>query len=420
MMQRSRKPLIAGAASLLAATWQLGAAPVALAQVTTPEVMSEVMSPGPNLVAPPPGTNEAKAEEAPASSLTTPSLTGPLTANPNPFSFETGFPLGKVYAGGAISGIGLFQSNPVPGNHSATGDASNALVWLQNSDGPFQFFAMAGGYSFPTLGTPYFHLSKITGDTFGPVPVTYGKLVATEELSLQFGKLPTLIGAEYAFTFQNMNIERGLLWNQEPIISRGLQGNYSSGPLTVSLSLNDGFYSNNYNWVSGLVSYALNKENTIAVAGGGAYQETPKSTFVTPVVQNNSRIINAIYTYNAEPWTITPYFQYTDVPSSARLSNLSVQTYGGAVLANYKLTDNINIAGRGEYIASSGAGNVLYGSGSSAGSLTLTPTYQIGVWFVRGEGSVVHAFDSTAGFAFGKSGNEKTQLRGLIEAGIVF
>ena len=101
-------------------------------------------------------------------------------------------------------------------------------------------------------------------------------------------------------------------------------------------------------------SYALNKENTIAVAGGGAFQETAKSTFVTPPAQNNSRIINLIYTYNAEPWTITPYFQYTDVPNSARLGIANAQTYGGAVLANYKLTDNINIAGRAEYIASSG------------------------------------------------------------------
>lgn len=411
MMQRSRRPLAIGAASLLAALWQVGVAPNGWAQV---------MTPGPNLVAPPPATNEAKAEEAPAASLTTPSLTGPLVANPNPISFDTGVPLGKVYFGGAISGLGLLQSNPVPGNHTATADIPNALVWLQNNDGPFQFFAMAGGYSFPTLGTPYLHLPKITGDTFGPVPVAYGKFVLTDEVSMQVGKLPTLIGAEYAFTFQNMNIERGLLWNQEPIISRGIQGNYSSGPLTVSLSLNDGYYSNNYNWISGLVSYALNKENTIAVAGGGAFQETAKSTFVTPTAQNNSRIINAIYTYNADPWTITPYFQYTDVPSSATLGILSVQTYGGAVLANYKLTDNINIAGRAEYISSSGAGNVLYGSGSSAGSLTLTPTYQLGVWFLRGEVSAVHAFDSTDGFAFGKSGTDRTQVRGVIETGIVF
>ena len=145
-----------------------------------------------------------------------------------------------------------------------------------------------------------------------------------------------------------------------------------------------------------------------------------KSTFVTPPAQNNSRIINLIYTYNAEPWTITPYFQYTDVPSSAKLGIASVQTYGGAVLANYKINDNVNIAGRAEYIASSGPGNVLYGPGSSAGSLTLTPTYQIGIWFVRGEGSVVHAFDSTAGSPSAEAATAKTQVRGLIEAGIVF
>jgi hypothetical protein len=408
MTQKSGTRLTIGVASLLAAaSWQIGAAPTGLAQMIAPE---------PSLVAPP--VVNLKAEEVPVSPLTTPALTGPLSANPNPFAFDTGFPLGTVYFGGAISAMGLFQSNPVPGNSTATGDVPNALVWLQNNEGPFQFFAMAGGYSFPTLGTRYFHLPKITGNTFGPVPVAYGKLVATDELSLQFGKLPTLIGAEYAFTFQNMNIARGLLWNQEPLISRGIQGNYASGPFTLSVSLNDGFYSNNYNWISGLASYALNKENTIAVAGGGAFRETAKSTFVTPPAQNNSRIINLIYTYNAEPWTITPYFQYTDVPSSARLGIDSARSYGGAVLANYKITDNVNIAGRAEYIATTGRGDVLYGPGSAAGSLTVTPTYQWGVWFLRGEASVVRAFDSAG--AFGKDGTEKTQLRGIIETGIVF
>ena len=102
--------------------------------------------------------------------------------------------------------------------------------------------------------------------------------------------------------------------------------------------------------MSGLVSYALNKANTIAVAGGGAFNEVTRSTFVTLPAQNNSRIINLIYTYNAEPWTITPYFQYTDVPSSAKLGLDGVQTYGGAILANYKINDNVNIAGRAEYI----------------------------------------------------------------------
>ena len=87
MTQRSRTRLTIGAASLLAAaSWQVGAAPMGLAQVIAPE---------PNLVAPPPGTNEPKAEEAPAASLTTPALTGPLTANPEPFAFDVGGPARK-------------------------------------------------------------------------------------------------------------------------------------------------------------------------------------------------------------------------------------------------------------------------------------------------------------------------------------
>ena len=176
MTQRSRTQLTIGAASLLAAAaWQIGAAPTALAQVMVSE---------PNLVAPP-AVNEPKAEEAPAVSLTTPALTGPLTANPNPFDFDTGFPLGKVYFGGVISGMGLFQSQPVPGNNAAEFDMPSGLVWVQNNEGPFQFFAMAGGYSFPTLGTPYSHMPKIVGDTFGPVPVAYAKFVLTDEISLQ-------------------------------------------------------------------------------------------------------------------------------------------------------------------------------------------------------------------------------------------
>ena len=215
-----------------------------------------------------------------------------------------------------------------------------------------------------------------------------------------------------------MNIERGLLWNHEPIISRGIQVNYALGPLTLSVSWNDGFYSNNYNWMSGLASYLIDKSNTIAVAGGGNFGQSSRSTFVTPQAQNNSRIFNLIYTYNSEPWTITPYFQYTNVPSNTALGLTSASTYGGAILANYKINDNVNVAGRAEYISSTGSGNVLYGPGSSAASFTVTPTWQDGIWFLRGEGSVVQVWDSPG--AFGRDGTARTQARWLLETGVIF
>jgi hypothetical protein len=217
-----------------------------------------------------------------------------------------------------------------------------------------------------------------------------------------------------------MNIERGLLWNQEPVISRGIQGNYTAGPLALSLSLNDGFYSENYNWLSGLATWTIDKENTLAVAAGGNIDRTTRSTFVTPLAQNNSTIVNLIYTYNAAPWTITPYFQYTDVPSNGSLGIAQASTYGGAVLANYAINDNWNVAGRFEYIGTSGGGNLLYGPGSSALSATLTPTYQQGIFFARTDLSVVSAFSTAAGSVFGKSGNTKTQGRLVLETGILF
>jgi hypothetical protein len=333
-------------------------------------------------------------------------------------------PFGTIYGSGYITGLGLFQTSPsyLLGNNGANIDLSNAQVAVQKTDGLLQFYIQGGLYTFPTVGLPYIHVAKNTGDFFNGIPAAYAKLVPNDTFSIQAGVLPTLIGAEYGFTFENMNIERGLLWAQEPISSHGVQGNYTWGPVAFSLSVNDGFYSGDYNWLSGSAAWTIDKANTLSLVGGGNFGTTNKpSTLATPILQSNSTIINLIYTYNAAPWTITPYFQYTNVPSSSGLGISGSSTYGGAILANYSINDNVNLAGRFEYIGSSGNDNVLgYGAGSSALSFTLTPTYQQGVFFARAEGSVVSAFSTTSGLVFGKSGTSTTQGRLVLETGILF
>src|SRR5207248_849393 len=234
-------------------------------------------------------------------------------------------PFNTIYVTGAFSGLGMFQSSPLLGDHNSNGDLSNGLFAVQTTEGLFQFFTLVGAYSFPTLGAPYAHVDRAMGDTFGPVPETYLKIASNDAFSLQVGKLPTLIGAEYAFTFQNMNIERGLLWAQEPIASRGIQGNYTTGPLAFSVSFNDGTYSDSYNWLVGSVAWTIDKANTLTFAGGGNLDRTGKNSVSasfppivkTPFFQNNGSIFNVIYTYNSAPWTVTPYFQYTDTPGNA-------------------------------------------------------------------------------------------------------
>jgi Putative beta-barrel porin-2, OmpL-like. bbp2 len=136
------------------------------------------------------------------------------------------------------------------------------------------------------------------------------KLAPTDAFSVEGGKLPTLIGAGYTFSFQNPNTEHSLLWNQEPAISRGGQLNYTAGPLALSFSLNDGFYSDRYTWLTGSATYALDNANRFTLAAGGNYSHTTKSTLATPLFQNNETILNLIFIHISAPWTFATGFQY--------------------------------------------------------------------------------------------------------------
>ena len=81
---------------------------------------------------------------------------------------------------------------------------------------------------------------------------------------------------------------------------------------------------------------------------------------------------------------------------------------------------------RGEYESESGspAGgqfDVLgFGRGSSAYSLTLTPTYQWKAFFGRLDLSYVGLSGQTAGSGFGSTGKGSDQFRVMFETGVVF
>ena len=113
------------------------------------------------------------------------------------------------------------------------------------------------------------------------MPVAFLKLQAGKNTSFLIGELPTLIGAEYTFTFENMNIERGLLWNQENAVNRGIQVNQTMGKFTASLSWNDGFYSNRYTWLTGSLTYTKGP-HSLAFVGGGNLGQTAYQTYATP------------------------------------------------------------------------------------------------------------------------------------------
>ena len=361
---------------------------------------------------------------APAAPALLPALAGPLSYSATPVNFDLGA-LGKVYVNGVASGIARFQNHPVPGDHDSFGDVSNGQVIVQKVDGVFQFFVQAGIYSTPSLGVPYLRASRTNEATFGPVPQAFVKIAPTSSFSIEVGKLPTLIGAEYTFTFENLNIDRGLLWNLEPAVSKGVQANYSHGPLAFSLSLNDGYYSSKYSTISGSVAYTIDPADVLAFAASGNTRTTTKSTFVTSPVLNNQQIYNLIYTRTKGPWVFQPYLQYSHVDALPFLGTTSASTIGGAVLAKYSFTPEISLPVRAEYVSSSGkpggtGASFLYGTGSEAFSITVSPTYQYKIFFARAEASYVKASNTTPGVVFGALGNDRSQTRGVIEVGLIF
>ena len=404
-----------------------------------------------DLAAPPASTPAADPGPCKAA-LANPAFGPTIKANPDPVCFTSA--IGDLYVGGAVSGYAYHTAppfdpaSPVGGLPLNTGrdaqnriDFSNLMATLQKADGPLQFYVQAGLYSFPTLGLPVY--SSLDQNTlyFGPVPIVYGKYIFNDAWSLQVGRMPTNIGTEFLFTYQNINITRGLLVGQENFFNQGVQVNYASGPWSASVAVVDGFFSGELNWVTGAVTYKIDDNNLVSINGGthfatfNSLDRGSKFQYATPLTLQNSSILVANYTYTKGPWTATPYFQYTRVDRDQRLGLAGAETYGGALLVAYNVTVNFSLGGRIEYIAQSGnrfnpdaATSLLFGAGSSAVSYTITPTFNFDRFFIRGEYSHVDLYgiqlgnlaDGTLGTGFGRTGNVKSQDRYMVETGFTF
>jgi len=367
-------------------------------------------------------TDTAVPATATPTPLPAPTMSGPLQP-PAPVSFEAG-PFGRLNFDGVISGIGVFQGNHLPGDHSAQAAVSEGQIFFQKASGWWQFYVQAGAYNILSLGTPFLPTDKSIDDLYGPVPVAYLKLAPGKDTLILIGELPTIMGAESTFDFQDMNIERGLLWNQENAINRGIQLNQTLGKFSVWLSWNDGYYSNQYTWLSGSVGYT-NGPHSFVVAGMGNLSHTVRQTLATPL-QNNGSMYAAIYTYSKGSWVIQPYTQFGFVPTNRDIGIAKgASTRGGAVLVSHTFKHGFSLAGRGEYLATTGSAaqnavNLLFGPGSAGWSSTLTPTYQYKRFFTRADLSFVGATGFTPGEAFGPHGTNPNQPRGVIEMGFMF
>ncbi len=353
-----------------------------------------------------------------------PSMSASLSANPNPAIFNAG-PFGMLMVTGVLSGGGFWQSHPAVdffGKQNAIGygDITNATVIINKTYGPIQFFIQAGAYSLPAIGVPYVKSRKVDPATFGFIQQGFVRFVFNPAFSLDVGALPTRMGDEYTFTFENLNIQRGLLWNQENAVTKGVQVNFTKDAWATSVSWNDGFYSDHYTSASALITYTFKNSDTLsAVAMGNYFGKIRANSFVAPVTLANSQIYNLIYTRTKGAWVISPYIQYTSVPNVPGWTP-SGSTSGAALLLMYRFKPELSLSGRVEYISSSGGANLINGPGSNAWSFTITPTYQKDIFFIRAEASYVSIGSGTPGLMFGSEGLNRSQTRVFGETGVIF
>lgn len=290
-------------------------------------------------------------------------------------------------------------------------DLSNALLNLNAASGRFRLSASAGGYNFPTVGFPFAGTfdTGVNTQLYTALPVAALQYNANDHVSLAVGKFASLLGQESPFTFQNMNIQRGLAWSMEPTISRGVRGAYTNAKITATLEEDDAYYSGSSRAFQGLLGYTFSPNTSAqfaAILPGRDVGPNPTTTV------GNKREYDLMLTEQIGKLQLLPYYLWVNSPSSHPLGYTRDERATAAVLMGvYQWSAPFALAFRYESVrnasdpsdSSANADLVGFGPGSHATTLTLTPTYKFGNEILRLELSQVRgSVDQTrAGFEIG-------------------
>lgn len=273
------------------------------------------------------------------------------------------------------------------GNPSGSlGDIGSGLVTANATFGDWKISATAGDYGFPALGF------ALTPDTqpgtneqlYTALPLASLTYTVNSHLSLAAGKFAALLGQESPFTFQNINIERGVGWSMEPAISRGVQLAYTNGPLTMTLQDNDGYYSGRNRAFEGLLSWAPTAQSTWQFAAIVSPRDTPPNP--TTTIANKSEY-DFMYTYKTGKLQFLPYFLYVYSPTSAVLGYTNSEYAAAAVaMGTWTFSPQLSVAARYENAwngsstadVSPNADLIGFGAGSKVQTFTVTPALHFG------------------------------------------
>lgn len=276
-----------------------------------------------------------------------------------------------------------FRTSGVP--YPSAGVA-NALLTFTINVAKLRANATVGDYAFPTVGFPLVadDASGANVELYSPLPIAALTYNFDSHVSVAAGKFAALLGQESPFTYQNLNVQRGIGWGMEPAISRGVQIAYTNGPWNLTLQENDAYYSGSSRAFEGLVGWSPSPTTNLQFAAIVPGANAPGNT--TTAIGNKAEY-DLMYARTIGKLQVLPYFLWVHSPASALLGYASSENASaGVLLASWAFSAQCSAAVRYETArngssssdASPNADLVGFGAGSSASSETITPAFRFG------------------------------------------
>lgn len=357
--------------------------------------------------------------------------------SPPPTRVDAG-PLGPLVLSGGVDGffygISGTGANSLLGSSKATGAEARVLeIKVVKPTGLVQFTIDVKPDDSVYFGV---HPSSLSTNTFtlGPIYAAYVTLAPTKSFNVSVGQVYSTEGWESSTDWKNANIIDSPLYYVENSSSRGIAATYTQGKISATLTFGDGFDTGVFNVFQGLVTYSFNGDNAWSVYGTTNVGRTGPNTFAYGngitgtgypgynAAYVNSTMIGSYYDYTNGHFNLVPEVQYiySKVDHKIGLDRFT-SNLGAELIGDYQFGKSPwSLGGQAFYYRNNGP-QAWYLNAHSAGiGVGLTPTWQQGHVFVRGEAGLLHLTSTGIGGVFGARGTDRNQVMGLLEAGLTF
>ncbi len=362
-----------------------------------------------------------------------------------------GGPLGSLALSGGVDGYGYYlgetnSNGNMPGTNKDIGaNVANGLVELQKTSGVLQFTVEVGSNGGAvTLGTAPSQ-TTISNFSTGPLYAGYVTVAPTgSPFTVSVGQMGSLEGYESGVDWNNSNQLTTGIFYVENAQDRGVQLNYSQGPVSASVQLGDGYDTGVFNFLQALASYSYNANNSLSVfyagnlgrtglnahtyAGTGNYNTTSVGSYGSYF--DNSQMVGAYYSYTNGNLNVVPEVQYQVAKADAKLNQMkATSNFGAAVFGDYTFANTpYSVGGWAEYFTShtSSMDNSFWylAPDAEAVGFSATPTWQYKDLFARVDVGYLYMLNKTlpSGIksGFGNSGNDSGIFQSTLEAGLLF